>query len=65
MAKQLKIARLDETAVAHLRELEQALDKHIMAFEPGLEFAALSEDDMARVEALEKDLGVILLVYGT
>lgn len=63
MAQQLKIANLDETAVARVRELEEALGKHIMAFEPGLEFAKLSEAEMARIEALEKDLSVILLVY--
>ena len=63
MAQQLKIARLDETAVAKLRALEEASGKHIMAFQSGPPFAQLSEEHLNKVQALEKELGVVLLVY--
>lgn len=63
MAQQLKIAKLDETAVAKITALEEKTGKHIMAFDKGPSFAALSEEDLAAVQALEEQLNVILLVY--
>ena len=63
MTQQLKIAHLDETAVAKLRTLEQATGKHIMAFQHGPSFAQLSDEHLDKVQALEKELGVVLLVY--
>ena len=63
MTQFLKIAHLDDDEVDRIRELEVALDRHIMAFEPGLEIADLSEEQLAQIRALEEDLGVTLLVY--
>lgn len=63
MAQQLKIAHLDETAVAKLRTLEEATGKHIMAFATGMAFAQLSDEHLEQVQALEKELDVVLLVY--
>ena len=63
MAQQLKIAHLDETAVAKIRALEKETGKHIMAFENGPAFAELSGDHLNKVQALEKELGALLLVY--
>ncbi|MCA9954641.1 MAG: hypothetical protein H6657_18165 [Ardenticatenaceae bacterium] len=63
MAQQLKIAHLDETAVAKLRALEEETGKHIMAFSTGMAFAQLPNDQLQKVQALEKELGVLLLVY--
>lgn len=63
MAEFLKIATLDSTGVNKIRSLEQATGTHIMAFEMGLELASLSEEQMNAMKALEKDLGVILIVY--
>ncbi len=63
MAQQLKIARLDEDAVASIQELEAETGKHIMAFETGPHFATLSDEELERVQALEKALNVILIVY--
>lgn len=65
MAQQLKIAHLDETAVAKLRALEKETGKHIMAFEDGPPFAELSDEHLNQVQALEKELGIVLLVYET
>lgn len=63
MAQQLKIAHLDETAVAKLRALEETTGKHIMAFATGMTFAQLSAQHLEQVQAMEKELGVLLLVY--
>ena len=63
MTQFLKIAHLDEADVARIRTLEEALDRHIMAFEPGLEIADLDETQLDRIRSLEEDLGVTLLVY--
>ena len=63
MSEQLKIAHLDEKAQAKVQTLEQALNKHIMAYERGVRFADLSDEELAQLHALEKELGVILLAY--
>jgi hypothetical protein len=63
MAQQLKIAHLDETAVAKIRALEKETGKQIMAFESGPPFAELSSDHLNKVQALENELGAVLLVY--
>lgn len=63
MAQQLKIAQLDENAVAKIQELEQETQKHIMAFDHGYQFAHLSPTELGKVQDLEKELGVFLIVY--
>lgn len=63
MPQQLKIAKLDATAVARITQLEAQTGTHIMAFEPGLEYALLDADALATVRTLEDELDVILLVY--
>lgn len=63
MAQQLKIAHLDETAVAQLRALESETGKHIMAFQSGPPFAQLSAAHLEKVQSLEEELGIVLLVY--
>lgn len=63
MANFLQIAPLSQEEVGRIRELEEAIGKHIMAFVPGLEVADLDDAQVAQVQALEADLGVTLLVY--
>ncbi len=63
MAQQLKIAHLDEAAVAKVRALEEETGKHIMAFASGPPFAKLSQEHLDKVQALEKELDSVLLVY--
>ena len=58
-----KIATVDVDTVALIENLENDIGKHIMALEPGLSFAQLSDDEIQKVEALEKETGVTLLVY--
>lgn len=63
MTQHLKIAKLDEEAVARIEALEKALDKHIMAFDEPLSFAMLSREQLQQIRELEQDLGVTLVVY--
>jgi len=59
----LKIATVDNATVAKIKALEEDIGKHIMAFEPGVSLAMLSADEIQKIEALEKEAGVTLLVY--
>jgi hypothetical protein len=63
MYADLKIASLDQATVEKIKVLEEEIGKHIMAFEPGVSFAQLSVDEVHKVESLEKETGVTLLVY--
>lgn len=63
MTHQFKIAHLNEASVEKIRQIEKKTGKHIMAFEQGPNFAELSQEDLQTVQALEKELGVVLLVY--
>jgi len=59
----LKIASVDESTKSKIKALEEAIGKHIMAFEPGVSLAKLTKDEVKKVEALEEEAGVMLLVY--
>jgi hypothetical protein len=59
----LKIATLDDETIEKIRSLEEAIGKHIMAFEPGVSLARLTADEVKKVDALEKEINVTLLVY--
>jgi hypothetical protein len=63
MTYQLRIAALDDEAVKKLEKLEAETGHHVMAYEPGLQFATLTAADLVKIRALEEELGVILLVY--
>jgi len=63
MDGQMKVAKLDEGGVSKIRALEKEMGVHIMALEPGVKFIALAPEQLEKVEALEGELGVILLVY--
>jgi hypothetical protein len=63
MAEYLKIADLDEGDVARIKQLEESLGTHIMAFRPGLKIAGVTEAQLQEIKAVEDKLDVILLVY--
>jgi hypothetical protein len=63
MSEFLKVATLSSDAINEIRELESATGKHIMAFEPGLQIASLSDQDLRKVKDLEAKLNVTLLVF--
>ncbi len=59
----LKIASVDGATVAKIKALEEEIGKHIMAFEPGVSIALLTPEEVKKVEVVEKESGVTLLVY--
>lgn len=63
MSDFLKIAQMDDQDVVRLKELEQELGLHVMAFEKGLQVADLDREQLAKVRELEEDLNVTLLVF--
>ena len=63
MAEFLKIAALESDDVAKIRDLEASLGTHIMAFQPGLQMAELTDEQVEAVQSVEEKLGVILLAY--
>lgn len=63
MAEFLKIAELDTVEVAKVRNLEESLDAHIMAYKPGLQMADLTDEQIQAVKSMEDQLGVIILAY--
>ncbi len=59
-----KFANLDEASLARVKELETQMDNiYILALEPRVELAELSAEQVARLQALEQELGVVLLAY--
>ena len=62
-APRMKIAELDETRLARLRQLEDEMGTYVVALEPEFQFADLSEEHLAELQAAEKELGVVLLAY--
>lgn len=63
MYEYFKIATLDEEGLAKINELEEKLGKHVMAFKSGVRLARLEPEAVEQVRAVEKELGVLLLVY--
>jgi len=62
-AQHLKVAQLDEARLTKLRALEQELGACVVAVQKDARFADLSERQLKRLQAGEKDLNVVLLAY--
>ena len=63
MFPKIKLATLESAEVQKIEALEAELGSQVMAFESGSPYARLSEEKLAKVQGLEEDLGVILVVY--
>ncbi len=65
MMEYLKIADIGEGGKEKVKELEESLGVHVMAFEFGLRLAKLTEAQREEVAAVEEALGggVMLLAY--
>ncbi len=58
-----KISDISEEIVGKVKALESEMDVHIMAIEPGLEYAELSDEQIHKIQALEGESSKTLLVY--
>ena len=61
--QKMKIAYLDETALAKLKQMEESLGTLILALEPHYPLAELSPEQVERLQKLERELGVTLIAY--
>jgi hypothetical protein len=61
--RKMKIAYLDETALAKLKQMEESLGTLILALEPHYPLAELSPEQVEKLQALERELGVTLIAY--
>jgi len=59
----MKIANLDDASLAKLKQMEESFGSLILALEPHHPLADLSEDQVQRLQILEKELGVTLIAY--
>jgi hypothetical protein len=58
-----KIAELDKARLQKVRELEETLGTYVVALEPKLPLAALSDVQLEQLQAAEAELGVVLVAY--
>lgn len=63
MSYQLQPARLNELTTNKLRLLEEDLHCLVVALEAKVEYAKLSDDQFARIQHMERELGVSLVAY--
>ena len=60
---QMRYARLDREKLARLTALEAKLGSWVVAVEPEVELANLSDAELRELQTAEQELGVILLAY--
>ena len=63
MASQYKPATISDNELEEIKNLEQGLDKVIVAVEQQSSFASLSDAELARLQQAEEKLGVVMLAY--
>lgn len=63
--KRLKFADLDEDTLARVKQMEEAMDSVILVMEPHVDLATLTDEQLARIQALEKELNVWLLAFAS
>jgi hypothetical protein len=63
MSYTLERANLDETMTNNIRALEQDLQCRIVALQPKIPYANLSRDQLAKLQSMERELGVSLVAY--
>jgi hypothetical protein len=59
----MRIAKLEESQLNKVQELEEELGTYVVALEPYVRLAELSEEQIQKLQAMEQDLGVVLLAY--
>ena len=58
---QVRFARMDKTQIARVRELEEFLGTYVLAFEPVIKIADLTDQQLEKLQEVEAELGVILV----
>jgi hypothetical protein len=63
MTAPMRPARLDPTALAKVRELEEQLGCPLVAYAPENPYAPLTDEQVAAVQRAEQELNVRLVAY--
>jgi len=59
----MKIANLDEASLKRVQQMEESMGTLILALEPHIPLAELSDDQLEKLSTLEQELGVVLIAY--
>lgn len=62
-ARRMKIASLDESELKKIRQMEESMGTLILALEPHIPLADLTDEQVEMLGTLEKELGVVLIAY--
>jgi hypothetical protein len=61
--RRMKIANLDEAGLKKVQQMEDSMGTLIIALEPHIPLAELTEEQVETLNALEQQLGVVLIAY--
>ncbi len=61
--RRMKIANLDEAGLKRVQQMEESMGTLIIALEPHIPLAELTEEQVETLNALEGELGVVLIAY--
>ena len=61
--RSMKIANLDEAGLQKVQQMEESMGTLIIALEPHIPLAELTEDQVETLNTLEQELGVVLIAY--
>jgi len=59
----MKIANLDEAGLNKVQQMEESMGTLIIALEPHIPLAELTEDQVETLNTVEQELGVVLIAY--
>lgn len=59
----MRIANLDEKSLKRVQQMEDQMGTLIIALEPHIPLAELSDDQVKMLNSLEEELGVVLVAY--
>ncbi len=59
----MKIANLDEAGLKKIKQMEDSMGTLIIALEPHIPLAELTEEQVETLNTLEGELGVVLIAY--
>jgi len=61
--RRMKIANLDEAGLRKVQQMEESMGTLIIALEPHIPLAELTEEQVETLNILEQELGVVLIAY--
>ena len=61
--RRMKIANLDEAGLKKVKQMEESMGTLIIALEPHIPLAELTEEQVETLSNLEGELGVVLIAY--